>query len=63
MTCCTPHRWGCVYVHLNKSNKFVAVVVVFQVANKLPHFSNGAGAGPTFEVCLSSKLPLPILGN
>jgi hypothetical protein len=35
-----------------KGNSFVAVVVVFHVANKLPHFSNGAGVGPDFEVCI-----------
>jgi hypothetical protein len=39
------------------------VVVVFHVAIKLPHFSNGAGVGSTFEVCVSAKVLLPIVGN
>jgi len=46
-----------------KGNKFAAVVVVFHVAIKLPHFSNGAGVGPTFEVCVSAKILLPIIEN
>jgi hypothetical protein len=46
-----------------KGNSFVAVVVVFHVAIKLSHFSNGAGVGPTFELCVSAKVLLPILGN
>jgi hypothetical protein len=29
----------------------------------LLHFSNGAGVGLTFEVFISAKVPLPILGN
>ena len=32
-----------------KGNSFVAVVVVFHAAIKLPHFSNGAGVGPTLN--------------
>jgi len=56
------HRWGCVYIHLTKAS-FVTVVVVFHVANKLPQFSNGAGVGSTFEVCVSAKVLLPIVGN
>ena len=46
-----------------RGNKFVAVVVVFHVAIKLPHFSNGAGVGSTFELCVSAKVLLPIVGN
>jgi hypothetical protein len=46
-----------------KGNSFVAVIVVFHVAIKLPHFSNGAAVGPTFEVCVSAKVLLPIIGN
>jgi hypothetical protein len=42
---------------------FVGVIVVFHVAIKLPHFSNGAGVGPTFELCVSSNVLLRILGN
>ena len=46
-----------------KVNSFVAVVVVFHVAIKLPHSSNGAAVGLTFEVCVSAKVLLPVLGN
>ena len=31
-----------------KGNSFVVVDVVFHVAIKLPHFSNGAAVGPAF---------------
>jgi len=41
----------------------VAVVVVFHVVIKLPHFNNGAGVGSTFELCVSAKVLLPIIGN
>jgi len=43
-----------------KGNSFVAVVVVFHVAIKLLQFNNGAGVGPTFEVCISA---LPTLSS
>jgi hypothetical protein len=46
-----------------EGNSFVAVVVVFHVAIKLPHFSSGAGVGPTFDLCVSAEVLLPILGN
>jgi hypothetical protein len=29
----------------------------------LPQFSNAAGVGSTFKVCISAKVVLPILGN
>jgi len=59
----TNHRWGCVY---DKGNSFVVVVVGFHVAIKLPHFSNGAGVGPPFEVCISALPTLsafPLMGQ
>jgi len=29
----------------------------------LPQFSNAAGVGPSFKVCISAKVLLPIVGN
>jgi hypothetical protein len=54
---------GVVCTYILQGIKFVGVVVVFHVAVKLPHFSNGSGVGPTFELCVSAKVLLPILGN
>jgi hypothetical protein len=60
----TTHITGGVVLRTSyKVNSFVAVVVVFHVAIKLPHSSNGAAVGPTFEVCVSAKVLLPFLGN
>jgi len=52
-----------VCTYILQSNSFVDVVVVFHVAIKLPHFRNGAGVGPTFELCVSAKVLLPVVGK
>jgi hypothetical protein len=38
-------------------------VPVFYVVTSILQFSNFAGVGSTFEVCIFAKVALPILGN
>jgi hypothetical protein len=42
---------------------FYSIPVCFFWLQSLLHFSNGAGVGPTFEVCVSAKVMLSIVGN
>jgi len=39
------------------------VVNVFPLAAQFTNFYIGGSVGPTFEVCVSAKVLLPIVGN
>jgi hypothetical protein len=39
------------------------VVIVFPVDNKVPHFSNAAVVGQTFDLCIFAAVGLTIIRN
>jgi len=62
MTYYTYHT--CMHVYTSyKVKKLLLWLLCFVSLPSVPHFSNAAGVGSTFEVFISAKVLLPILGN
>jgi hypothetical protein len=54
----TYHRCMSIYIL-----KILVRLMCFLLLPSFPDHSNGASVDPTFEICVSANVPLPILGN